>query len=172
MDRLDKRSVQVEIPEQVLILPEHFTTIPLFSVTVPHPVMVPIVPRADTRSKDWLPPIHILALAKPIASTGDLMTFAQKAWELGEARVVIGVTKVQVTLPLSGWLARFGKMEKEDITRQLQMPGTSYIRFNTNTHMTHILIPVTSRSTILSRPVRNPVDNDISPEVTRITLTR
>lgn len=126
MSRLDKRSVEVEIPEQVLILPEHFTTIPLFSVTVPDRVSVPIVPGANTRGgEDWLRPMHITALAKPIASTGDLMIFAQKAWEQGEAKVVVGVTKVKVTLPLTGWLAKFGHMEKEDITRRVQMPGMS-----------------------------------------------
>lgn len=124
MARLDSQSVRITIPEQVLILPDHFTSFPLLSVSIPNDVEVPLVPDVSSgRKEDWLHPVQILAIAKPIASTGDLMAFAQKAWETGEVNVIVGVTKVQVALPLSGWLSRFARMEKEDITRQLHMPG-------------------------------------------------
>lgn len=126
MAHLDRKTVRVDIPEQVLIFPDHFTSFPLFSVAIPNDIEIPLVADVSAGTKDhWLKPVHVLALAKPIASTGDLMAFAQKAWELGEVRVVIGVTKVQVNLPLSGWLARFASVEKGDITRQLHMPGKS-----------------------------------------------
>lgn len=136
---LVKRSVEVEIPEQVLILPDHFTTIPLFSVTLPHRLQVPIVPGADT-NKEWLQPLHILALAKPIASTGDLMAFAQESWELRVARVIISAAKVQVDLPLGGWLARFGKIEMKDITRHIEMPGMSHV-FSRRFKKSHVPCP-------------------------------
>ena len=125
MRQLSEPTVQVSIPDQVLVLPDHFNSFPLLQVTIPSEFAIPLIANARSGTRDWLPPLSILALAKPIASTGDLLAFAQRAWEQGELRVVVGVSKAQATIPLSGWLARFAKIEKLDITKQINMPGMS-----------------------------------------------
>lgn len=125
MRQLSEPTVQVSIPDQVLVLPDHFNSFPLLQVTIPSEFAIPLIANARSDTRDWLPPLSILALAKPIASTGDLLAFAQRAWEQGELRVVVGVPKAQATIPLSGWLARFAKIEKLDITKQINMPGMS-----------------------------------------------
>jgi hypothetical protein len=137
MGQLSERSIKVEIPDQVIILPDHFNSFPLLSVSIPSAFRVPLVMDAPINKNDskWLPPLHILALAKPVASTGDLLAFAQRAWEQGEVKVVIGVPKARATIPITGWLAKFARIEKEDITKSIQMPGESYnLIFLSNPH--------------------------------------
>lgn len=164
MRHLDTHTVKVVVPEHVLVLPDHFTSFPLFDVFINQPIEIPLVAgvQANTSQrgkKNWLQPTHVLALAKPIASTGDLLAFAQRSWEQGEVKVVIGITKVQVALPLSGWLARFARMEKEDITRRIQMPGKSFslldhpVLFSSGVIAQFLMCRCTSRSAILSSPV-------------------
>jgi hypothetical protein len=125
MSQLSEPAIRVALPDQVLVLPDHFESFPLFKVSIPAEFRVPLVKNVKSGQQDWLPPLSILALAKPIASTGDLLAFAQKAWVNGEMKVVIGVPKAQATIPLQGFLARWGKIEKLDITKQISMPGMS-----------------------------------------------
>lgn len=131
MGQLSEQSVLVDIPDQVIILPDHFESFPLLSVSIPSEFKVQLVANAPIDPSDlrWLPPLHILALAKPIASTGDLLAFAQRAWEQGELKVVIGVPKVRASVPMTGWLAKFARVEKGDITKTIHMPGKSYHPF-------------------------------------------
>lgn len=125
MGQLFEPAVRVDIPDQVLVLPIHFDTFPLLQVSIPSEFRVPMVKDATSSDQDWLLPLSIMALAKPIASTGDLLAFAQKAWEHGEIKVVIGVPKAQATIPLQGFLAKYAKIEKLDITKQISIPGKS-----------------------------------------------
>jgi hypothetical protein len=150
MSQLSEPTVQVSIPDQVLVLPDHFDSFPLLKVSVPSEFRIPLVANVKSDSRDWLPPLSILALAKPIASTGDLLAFAQRAWEQGELKVIIGVPKAQATIPLTGWLARFSKIEKLDITNQIIMPGKSPLFPLTRRN----LIAYFSRSSILSSSER------------------
>jgi len=147
MAQLSEPVVRVMIPDQVLILPDHFDTFPLLRVSLPSEFQVPLVGNVKPSNQDWLPPLSILALAKPIASTGDLLAFAQKAWEHGELNVVIGVPKAQATIPLQGFLSRWAKIEKLDVTKQITMPGKSLL-FNTST--ISMIVSFFSRIPILS----------------------
>ena len=133
MGQLSEPAVQINIPDQVLVLPDHFDTFPLLKVSIPSEFKVPLVQNVKSGNQDWLPPLSILALAKPIASTGDLLAYAQKAWEHGELRVVVGVPKAQATIPLQGWLSKFAKIEKLDITKVITMPGKSFSKPHQNT---------------------------------------
>lgn len=128
MAQLFEPAVRISIPDQVLVLPDHFGTFPLLKVSIPSEFQVPLVKGAKSDNQDWLPPLSILALAKPIASTGDLLAFAQKAWEHGELKVVVGVPKAQATIPLQGFLARWAKIEKLDITKSISIPGKSFMK--------------------------------------------
>jgi hypothetical protein len=134
MDQLSEPAVQVMIPEQVLVLPDHFDSFPLLSVSIPSELRVPLITnvRSSQDDQDWLRPLSVLALAKPIASTGDLLAFAQKAWEQGELKVVVGVSKAEATIPLTGWLSKYAKIEKKDIIKQISMPGKSPQLFQRN----------------------------------------
>ena len=140
MAQLSEPAVRIRIPDQVLVLPDHFDTFPLLQVFIPSEFQVPLVKNVKTGNQDWLPPLSILALAKPIASTGDLLVFAQKAWEHGELKVVIGVPKAQAAIPLQGWLSKFAKIEKLDITKAITMPGKSFFRITSKRNL--MIVPL------------------------------
>jgi hypothetical protein len=140
MAQLSEPAIRINVPDQVLILPEHFDTFPLLKVSIPSAFQVPLVKNVRSKDQDWLPPLSILALAKPIASTGDLLAFAQKAWEHGELKVVIGVPKAQATIPLQGWLSKFAKIEKLDITKAITMPGKLF--FQTTSKRNLMIVPL------------------------------
>jgi hypothetical protein len=125
MGQLSDSSIKVDLPEQVIILPDHFDSFPLLKVSIPSEFNVPLVKNVPANPNDlgWLPPLHMMALAKPVASTGDLLAFAQRAWEQGEIKVVISVPEARATIPLSGWLAKFAQIKKEDVVKAINMPG-------------------------------------------------
>ncbi len=126
--QLPSRAVAVHVPEQILILPHHITSPPLLTVSIPSTLLVPLISDVSLStlpdSTDWLQPISFTAIAKPLASTGQLWEFAQRVWAEGQARVVIEISKVEIELPAAGaWWGKYARREKEDLAMDIQMPG-------------------------------------------------
>ena len=126
LGRLPKKAVSVSIPRGIIIYPYQQPK-SLVSLSIPHPLSIPLIKDVPISSdSSWLQPISFTALARPIASTGDLLAFAQKAWLAGDVRIEMVVDKVQVELARKGkdrWWSSWVKMEKEDLSMMLQMPG-------------------------------------------------
>lgn len=100
---------------------------PLFAVRMRQPMRIPMVSGVrGLDDKEWLQPVPVIMLAKPVASTSDLMSFGQRAWADGSMSFVVGVENVAVRLPgLTGWLERFGHIVKEDLAMAVQVPSES-----------------------------------------------
>ncbi|BEI82614.1 hypothetical protein CcaverHIS002_0304820 [Cutaneotrichosporon cavernicola] len=83
-------SVRVTIP-QLQVYPRG-GGLPLLNVSLPGEILVPLV------RGDELRPLAVEALGAPIASVGEIWTWAQKAWAAGDAEVVLGVPEAQARL--------------------------------------------------------------------------
>ncbi len=83
-------NVRVTIP-QLQVYPRG-GGLPLLNVSLPGEILVPLV-RADE-----LRPLAIEALGAPIASVGEIWSWAQKAWADGDAEVVLGVPEAKARL--------------------------------------------------------------------------
>ncbi|KAK4687814.1 hypothetical protein P7C73_g2304, partial [Tremellales sp. Uapishka_1] len=121
LEIIPKSSVCVGIPAPIFILPGKSLP-PLLSLTVIDRLMVPLVRNVTTKTDDWLQEISFVALAKPIASTGDLWAFTQQSWRDGKAKVVVEVDMVDVKLPGKAWWSRWAKGQKEDLALEIEMP--------------------------------------------------
>ena len=140
---LPHQAIAVHIPDHVFIFPHQFSSPPLLSLSLQSPLLVPLVTdvplSTQSSTPDWLRPVSFTAIAKPVASTGQLWEFAQRAWSEGQAKVVVGVRKVEAELPANGaWWAKYARGMKEDLMMGLEMPGRL-------TYMT-VLIPYFSVS--------------------------
>jgi hypothetical protein len=138
LDQLPAKSIQVNVSEPILVFPKHFESPPLLSLRILDGLLVPLVADVDPKSA-WLKPVSFLALAKPIASTGQLWEFVQHAWLDGEAKVVVSISHVEAKL-LGGnaWWAKYAQGEKKDLVMGVQVPGESDVR---PTHLTPVPRP-------------------------------
>ncbi|GMK56984.1 hypothetical protein CspeluHIS016_0308240 [Cutaneotrichosporon spelunceum] len=82
--------VRVTIP-QLLVYPCGGGP-PLLNVSLPGEILVPLV------RGDELRPLAVEALGSPIASVGEIWSWAQKAWETGDAEIVLGIPEAQARL--------------------------------------------------------------------------
>ncbi|WWD22810.1 hypothetical protein CI109_107304 [Kwoniella shandongensis] len=113
--------ILVSAPEAIYLFPHHFTSPPLLSLIIQDQLRLPLVVDA-TPDKSWLKPISFTALAKPIASTGDLWEFAQHGWAEGSLRVMVGASVVQAGLEDNTWWAKWATLKKEDLILEVEMP--------------------------------------------------
>ena len=127
LDRLPAKTVEVNVTDPILIFPSHFESPPLLSLRVLDNLTIPLVTGVD-RDSSWLQPLTFTALAKPIASTGQLWDFVQHAWTVGEAKVVISVRRAEAKLSEGVWWARYGHAEKEDLVFSTGVSGESFTK--------------------------------------------
>ncbi|KAK8844640.1 hypothetical protein IAR55_006487 [Kwoniella newhampshirensis] len=113
--------VLVSAPEAVYLFPHHFTSPPLLSLSIQQPLPIPLVTGVSS-GDNWLKPTSFMALAKPIASTGDLWAFAQRGWADGTLRLVVGASVVLARLDEKTWWADWVKMKKEDLILEVEIP--------------------------------------------------
>ena len=123
LDQLPARAIQVNVSDPIFIFPKHFDSPPLLSLRIFDDLFIPLVADVDPKSA-WLKPVSFLALAKPIATTGQLWEFVQHAWLDGEAKVVVGISHVEVKVPGgNAWWAKYAQGEKDDLVMGVQVPG-------------------------------------------------
>lgn len=121
----DRRAI-VTMPSAINIFAKHSRSVPLFAVHITEPMDVPMVSGVQDK-QDWMRPMAVLVLAKPKASTGELMEFGQRGWAEGSMSVVVDVKKVVVNLPgLTGWLSKYGTIEKKGIVMDVDVPSECY----------------------------------------------
>jgi hypothetical protein len=125
---LPSQTVQVTIPDQVYIFPQHFSSPPLVSVAIATPIDVPLVkngPMTDPSGvPQWLLPTSFTTLVRPIATTGELWDFAQHAWAKGTAHIVLGASTAVAELP-GAWWSRYARVLKQDLVLAIDLPGRS-----------------------------------------------
>lgn len=124
LDQLSTKSVQVNISQPIYVFPKHFDTPPLLSLHVLEPLLVPLITGVEA-STTWLESMSFTALARPIASTGQLWEYVQQAWVEGEAKVVVGISQVEARLPENSWWAKYAQAVQEDLVLSLGIPGKS-----------------------------------------------
>ncbi|KAL7420525.1 hypothetical protein Q5752_004475 [Cryptotrichosporon argae] len=113
-------AVNVRIAEPVHIFDSHFGTVPLIRVDFLEPFDVPLVSGAPSsvdkgKADDaWLRPVVVQVAVRPVASIGELWAFTRRAWAQGEARVVVGIEKVE-----AGVLGY--KTEVTDLSKRLSL---------------------------------------------------
>jgi hypothetical protein len=122
LDQLPTKTIEVNVTDPMTIYTGSLDSLPLLSMTILDNLTIPLVTGVD-RNLSWLQPLTFTALAKPIASTGQLWEFVQHAWTAGEAKVVINIRKVQAKIPESVWWARYGRGEKEELCFSTGLPG-------------------------------------------------
>jgi hypothetical protein len=124
LDQLSTRSIEVNVSLPIYVFPEHFETMPLLALEVLDPLRVPLVSGVEPRTP-WLETMSFTALARPIASTGQLWEYVQRAWSQGEAKVVVGIGRVEARLPETAWWARYAQTTQEDLVLDIGVPGRS-----------------------------------------------
>ncbi|WVQ85532.1 hypothetical protein IAT38_007698 [Cryptococcus sp. DSM 104549] len=126
---LPRQEMLVDIPDAIYIFPHHFTSPPLLTLSFPEPLLLPLVtgvapshPAHPDRS--WLRPLTFVALARPIASTGEIWEFIRRGWAEGNVRVVVGANRVEVGLGggQGTWWGKWLEMRKEDLVLDLGLP--------------------------------------------------
>jgi hypothetical protein len=110
------KTALVDVPKQVIIAHKSMS---LLSLHLPSTLSIPLVAGASDK-RDWLRPIHFTALAKPLASTGQLFDFAQKAWADGSISVNVHIDEVEAHIP--GWPS-WAQVVKKGMALQVDMPG-------------------------------------------------
>lgn len=126
MGRISDRRVIVSMPGPINIFSRHSASTPLFAVRIVDPLDIPMISGVREKGKNWMQPMSVLTLAKPMASTGELMEFGQKGWAAGSMDVVVDVQKAVVNLPgLTGWMAKYGNIVKKGIVMDVQVPSKS-----------------------------------------------
>ena len=120
LDYLDAEYLTVET-EDIVISPKEFDSPPLLSLSILDPLHIPLVRDVD-RHKLWLRPLIFTALARPIASTGQLWDFVQHAWINREAKMVIGMNAVEGGLR-GGWWSKYAHARKENVVLDLSLQG-------------------------------------------------
>jgi hypothetical protein len=124
--------VRVDLPDAIHIKDGSTS---LFTVHITKPLHVPMISEIR-HEKDWMKPMNVLVLAKPVASTGELMEFGQRGWAAGSVRVAVEVQKAVVHLPLASWLARFSKVEKKGLAVDIKVPSEYACGFS------HVVSPI------------------------------
>ncbi|WVF66280.1 hypothetical protein IAT40_001020 [Kwoniella sp. CBS 6097] len=123
---LDTPSVSVNIPSLLHIYPQHSSASPLLSVRILDNLQVPLIWDIPVQSPNeeprWLQPLSFTALAKPLASTGELWEFVQRGWVEGSIKVTVDVATVQAKPAERAWWAKYGEIEKEDLNLDIQVP--------------------------------------------------
>ncbi|OCF71343.1 hypothetical protein I204_07970 [Kwoniella mangroviensis CBS 8886] len=128
LSKLDNPSVSVNIPSSIEITSRQFKSSPLLSVNVLDELEVPLIwdisprPLPPGSQPDWLRPISFTALAKPLASTGELWEFVQRGWVEGAIRVTIEVNHVIARPSEIAWWTKYAEVEKEDLTMDITSP--------------------------------------------------
>lgn len=125
-------NLRVALTSEIFVFPKHFTTPPLLSFHVPEPILVPLSTNVEDEPHttesgvghvpSWLTPVKSLVRVRLIASTGELLNFARRAWEKGDVEVMVAVRQVQVQ-PSSGFMRSWLKVEKEDVNLDIYMQG-------------------------------------------------
>ena len=118
--QLPQQAVNVVFPESIDIFPAHFSSPPLLSLSVNQTVPVPLVLDVDSK-KNWLQPVSFVALARPMASGPQLWEYIQTTWMQGQVKVVVSVPTVEVGLPEGVWWSKYGQLEKQDLTMDLNL---------------------------------------------------
>ncbi|WWC85667.1 uncharacterized protein L201_000533 [Kwoniella dendrophila CBS 6074] len=132
LSRLQRPSVSVHIPTLIDISSPNFKSLTsspsILSVNVLDELEIPLIwdipnqPQPPNSQPEWLQPISFRALAKPIASTGELWQFAQQAWAQGSVKVVIDINRVVARPSDNAWWAKYAEIEKEDLTMEIKSP--------------------------------------------------
>ncbi|ORY22989.1 hypothetical protein BCR39DRAFT_550382 [Naematelia encephala] len=126
LDSMGKRSVRANITSPIYVFPHHLSSSPLLSVSLTSPLDIPLVagvpPFPLGVKPDWLQPTWFTAIARPVASTGELWEYAQRVWAEGQARVVVGVSRVEAEVPGVEWWTKYTRQVKEDLVVAVQVP--------------------------------------------------
>lgn len=134
LGQLPTQAVQVVSPEPIFVHPHHEDQSALVIINITQPFEVPIVSGVSANASqvtvkksdsdlNWLQPVHIIALVKPIASTGELFQYAQEAWAAGQIKFIVRLQKVQGRIPGEAWWSKYAKGEQKDIAVDVSLPG-------------------------------------------------
>ena len=112
-------TIEVESPH-ILIFPRHSAS-PILAVNISQRINIPLVANAQG---DWLRPVPIIAVAKPVGSPDDIWAFIKQGWASGRIQVVIKAAEVHARLPLeqSSWLGPYVQGDKDDLSFDVEMP--------------------------------------------------
>ncbi|OCF43749.1 hypothetical protein I317_02353 [Kwoniella heveanensis CBS 569] len=123
---LDQPSVNVNVSSSIHIYPHRASSSPLLSVKILDSLQIPLVwdipQQAPNDEPTWLQPLAFTALAKPLASTGELWEFIQRGWVEGSVRVKVEIATVQAKPAEKAWWAKYGEIEKEDLDLDIEVP--------------------------------------------------
>ncbi|WVW81642.1 hypothetical protein I302_103637 [Kwoniella bestiolae CBS 10118] len=128
LSNLDKPSVSVHIPSLIEITSPQFKATPLLSVSVLDELEIPMiwditsVPQPPDSQPDWIRPISFTALAKPLATTGELWEFVQRGWAEGAIRAKIDISRVIARPSEIAWWTKYAQVEKEDLVMDITTP--------------------------------------------------
>lgn len=87
--------------------------LPLINVTIPEMFDMPLMFNTEPA------PFSIEAVGHPVASAGEVWTWAQKAWAVGEADVVLGLREVHAGMRNLNWVGYGVK----DLSANLKFPS-------------------------------------------------
>jgi len=129
LDQLPTQAVEIYVPDPIMIFPQQLEKMPLLSMRIMESLTIPFMTGVNTQSP-WLQPLTFTALAKPIASTGQLWDFVQQSWAMGEARVAVSLHRAEAKLPEGVWWAKYVRGEKEGLVLRAELPGKSVEPFH------------------------------------------
>ncbi|WWC57957.1 uncharacterized protein I303_100492 [Kwoniella dejecticola CBS 10117] len=125
---LEEPSVSVDIPNEISISSPQFIdpTKSILSINVLDDLRVPLVwdiPLEPPSSQpSWLQPISFTALARPLASTGELWEFVQRGWVEGAVKAIIDIERVKAKPTEKAWWTKYAEIEKEDLSMEITTP--------------------------------------------------
>ncbi|ODN84418.1 hypothetical protein L202_00372 [Cryptococcus amylolentus CBS 6039] len=122
--------VSVDLKDGILVFPTGADAPePLGYVELPERVVVPLitgVPAYHPEHPDlsWLEPVSFIALAKPVANTGDIWEFIRKGWVKGSLDVVIGIREIEAHLAQGehSWWGTWATVEEQDLAFDVSLP--------------------------------------------------
>lgn len=128
LDQLPAQNIHIKLLDPLVVFTGHSERIPLLSLDVLDDLKIPLIRDVDPRAP-WLKPLTFVALAKPIATTGQLWEFIQHAWIAGEARIVINIHRAQGRIAQGVWWTKYARAQKEDLVFDAGLPGESFASY-------------------------------------------
>ncbi|WRT63513.1 uncharacterized protein IL334_000418 [Kwoniella shivajii] len=126
LSKLQDPTVSVYIPDSIQISAPHFKSSSLMSVSIQDELQIPLIwninPQPPNTDPEWLQPLSFTALAKPVASTGELWEYVQRGWAQGEVKVTIDINRVEARPSDNAWWTKYAMVEKEQLTMEIASP--------------------------------------------------
>ncbi|WWC66974.1 uncharacterized protein I206_100881 [Kwoniella pini CBS 10737] len=128
LSHLEEPSISVEFPSSISVSSPQFViaTKKILSVQVLDELQIPLIwdipLQPPTGQPEWLQPISFTALAKPLASTGELWEFVQRGWVEGTIKATIDLDHVKARPTEKAWWTKYAEIEKESLVMDISSP--------------------------------------------------